>query len=756
MRLGPYEVTALLGSGGMAEVYRARDSRLGREVAIKILPEDLCFDREALARFEREARTASSLNHPHLVTIYDIGEVQLGKRRLHYIAMELIRGETLRYHLGHASREVLLRYITGVAEGLAKAHDAGVVHRDLKPENIMVTDDDFAKVVDFGLAKRAPGFLSSRSGSIQDLTAEGFCVGTAGYMAPEQVRGERDIDGRTDIFALGCMLYEIIARENPFDGVTPFDTMLRVLTHEPESLPDPVIDPIVQRCIHKDRSCRYTSMRELAADLRKAITPAVREADPVIQTGGVRRPAITSIAVLPFHNWSGNEEMRFLSDGIPEDVVRSLGRIPTLRVIASSSAARFRDAADPQQAARELNVEAVLVGGLRTMSGKVMLDAELVKASDGTALWGKKYTRELTDLVALEGEIARDLCNEVRIELSPEIKREPRPEAYEAYLRGKREAGKETVSALKRGIEYFNQAMDLDPDYALPHAALGLVYGRKALLGLAPTRDCVMQQVALAQWALSLDDSLPEAHYALSVAAEVRGDAKEFERCTARALALNPNFAPAYAERANMLVIARRFDEAEAAFQKARAIDPLSPRMMASYGALLGVAGQFDRALTVLRNATEQFPDYGHSYPYLAMISSYAGRHKDALEAIEHTSPEANPNILIWKGIIQARAGLMAEARAIADEVDEIARTRYLMTYYRAQLRGQLGDRETAFALIADGLSARDWHNDWLPYDPGFAVLRDDPRFFTMLKEWGVLGIANTVRSPSPAASAEA
>jgi serine/threonine protein kinase len=344
-RLGPYQVTGLLGSGGMAEVYRARDTRLGREVAIKILPEELSNDPESLARFTREARTASALNHPNLVTIYDIGDVEWGRRRLHYIAMELIRGETLRYHLAHDDRDVLLRYLAGVGDGLAKAHDAGVVHRDLKPENILVSEDDFAKVVDFGLAKRAPGFLGQSS--ISDLTAEGFCVGTAGYMAPEQVRAQRDIDSRADIFALGCMLYEIIAKENPFDGVTPFDTMLRVLTHEPPPLPDPVLEPIVRRCIAKNREERYASMREAAAELRKSVTPAIGTSEILLPRKG-RRPAIASIAVLPFHNRSGNEEMRFLSDGIPEDVVRSLGRIRTLRVIASSSAARFRDTTDPQ------------------------------------------------------------------------------------------------------------------------------------------------------------------------------------------------------------------------------------------------------------------------------------------------------------------------------------------------------------------------------------------------------------------------
>lgn len=458
IRLGPYEITALLGSGGMAEVYRASDVRLGREVAIKILPENVAADSEALGRFEREARTASALNHPHLVTIYDIGEADTGQHPLRYIAMELIHGETLRHRLPHESRDVLLRHIADIADGLAKAHDAGVIHRDLKPENVMVSDDGFAKVVDFGLAKQVPrtdGITGER------LTAEGFCVGTLGYMAPEQVRGERNLDPRVDIFALGCILYEAVAKKNPFESDSAVDTMHRIVYEEPPLLPDAAIERIARRCLAKDREARYSSMREVAADVRRAIGSPVRR--PVgrrfrlaaaaalavgVAAGGAfvamhkPRPAITSIAVLPFRNASGNEELRFLSDGIAGEVVRDLGRIPALRVIANSSASRFRDTPDPQKAARELGVDAVLMGSLRTTSGRALLDAELVKAADGTALWGKKYERRMTDVAALEQEIARDLSEEVRLELAPRRGHAPKPSAYVAYLRGNSELAK--------------------------------------------------------------------------------------------------------------------------------------------------------------------------------------------------------------------------------------------------------------------------------------------------------------------------
>ncbi|HEU4888287.1 MAG TPA: protein kinase, partial [Thermoanaerobaculia bacterium] len=586
-RLGPYEVTVLLGSGGMAEVYRARDVRLERQVAIKILPEELSSDAEALARFEREAKTASSLNHPHLVTIYDIGEAEVGGRLLHYMAMELVHGDTLRHRLMNETRDEVLRLLADIADGLAKAHDAGVVHRDLKPENVMVSEDNFAKVVDFGLAKHVP-ILGVETA--EHLTAEGCAIGTVGYMAPEQVRGEHDIDGRVDIFAFGCMLYEAVAKVNPFDGDTAVDTMHRILNHEPPALPDAEVERIARRCLAKNRADRYATMREVAAEVRNAIATPVRR--PVrrrlwltmaavlalalgagaafVTLRNARPPAIESIAVLPFHNATGNEELRFLSDGIAQDVVRNLGRVPALRVIASSSASRFRDTNDPQRAARELNVDAVLTARLRTAGDTVLLDAELVKAADGTALWGKRYTHKLTDIVTLEQEIARDLCDEVRLELAPRRSREPNAEAYQAYLRGSTEIEKATGPAMTKGIEYCHRAIELDPDYAAPYAALAHVHGRRAILGLAPTRESVRQQEALAQKALSLDESLPEAHWSLAIAAGLRGDAAEYERRAARVLELNPNFTSAYIERTNHLVLAGKFEEAEAAYQKAR------------------------------------------------------------------------------------------------------------------------------------------------------------------------------------------
>src|SRR4051794_19943374 len=338
--LGPYEVLAPLGSGGMAEVYRARDKRLGREVAIKILPQAFASDHEALLRFEQEARAASALNHPHLVTIHDIGEASAGGEPVHYIAMELIRGSTLRHRMAVDDRDTLLRHLAGVADGLARAHEHGIIHRDLKPENVMVSDDGFAKVVDFGLARRVPVGEATAPYDLR-LTREGMIVGTLGYMAPEQLSGSRDLDHRVDVFAFGCMLYEAVAKREAFDGETSVDMMHAILHDEPPPLADAQLDRIVRRCLAKDRERRYSSMRDIAKAIREAMeaTAVYRQARaPLLHwkwiaaavlavvliaafaSTRVHRP-IESIAVLPFQ---APAEVAYLGDGFADEIVRDL------------------------------------------------------------------------------------------------------------------------------------------------------------------------------------------------------------------------------------------------------------------------------------------------------------------------------------------------------------------------------------------------------------------------------------------------
>ena len=461
-RLGPYEVLAIIGSGGMAEIYRARDVRLGREVAIKILPEALSADPEALARFEYEARSASALNHPHLVTIHDIGEATVDDHPVRYMAMELVRGSTLRNHMRSDERGVLLRHLANVADGLACAHDHGIIHRDLKPDNVMVSDDGFAKVVDFGLAKQVPIVMGDATAPLDvgaPLTSKGMIVGTVGYMAPEQVSGNAHVDQRADVFAFGCILYEAVAKRKAFEGETGVDVLHNILRQEPEPLPDASLDHIVRRCLAKNPAQRYSSMHELAEDIRDAIEKTeVRRAVPsrvprawwwgiaaavmviavvaLIVVLRVRHPAIESIAVLPFTG--AVPEMEFLGEGMANDIVRDLSRISDLRVIANSSTARYRGAKDPRAAARELNVDAVLTANMTANAGILSLDAQLVRTADGARLWGRKYTRSIGEAASLERELVGDLTARTGLKLAPQRSQTRNPEAYAEYQRWRR------------------------------------------------------------------------------------------------------------------------------------------------------------------------------------------------------------------------------------------------------------------------------------------------------------------------------
>lgn len=734
----------------MGEVYRARDTRLSREVAIKVLPASVSDDPESLMRFEREARTASALNHPAIVTIYEVGEAD----GLHYLAMELIRGTSMREHIND-DVATLVGYLISIADGLARAHENGIVHRDLKPENVMVSDDGWAKLVDFGLAKPFTPIEDMKDAVTAPLTtAAGTIIGTVGYVAPEQLTGA-PVDHRADIFSFGCMLHEAVTKAEVFRGDSKIDTMHRIIYNETPPLPIPALDRIARRCLEKNPSARYSSMRDVAADLRTAITRPM-EVVPVytrrrsywpyaivaIVLAAVtfayvhRRPAsITSVAVLPFHNAGATTEAGFLSDGIAEEVVNDLSRIPTLRVIASSSVAKYRDReTDPRAAARELNVDAVLVGNLRTADGMVSLDAQLVRANDGTALWGKRYSRELANVITLEAEIARDLCDEVRLKLAPQRNTTHNAAAYEAYLRGQQEARKQTAPGLKAAIEHFNHALELDPQFAAAWAALAQAHGRQGILGIVQTRDGLVQEEAEARKALALDDSLPQAHWTLALAAGTRGNREEHDRERARVLELDPNFAPAYFDRANNLVLSGKIEEGIATFEQARKLDPLSPSPASSFGIHLYLVRHYDEALKTLTMVTEQFPEYASAHAYLAQVYSVMGKHAEAIAAIDREKAEDNPNIRTWRGVVLARAGRVAEARGIADAADAEAMTRFNAPYQRAGLRAVLGDRDRAIALLEEAKRDGDWHTSWLPFDPSLDSLRHDPRFGALMK----------------------
>jgi TolB-like protein len=557
------------------------------------------------------------------------------------------------------------------------------------------------------------------------------------------------------VFAFGCMLYEVVAKKPPFDGENPIDVMYEILHKEPEPLPDRSLDLIARRCLAKNPEQRYSSMHEIAADIRGAIETTdvhrvlrFRPRHPrrwliavaallvaivaaIVAMQG-RAPAIDSIAVLPFTGAA--PEMEFLGDGMADDIVRDLSRNADLRVIANSSTARYRGAKDPRAVARELNVDAVLMTKMTAGSGLLSLDTQLVRAADGSLLWGSKYARSLGEATALAHEVVSDLSTRARLEVAPQRAQTRNPQAYAAYQRGRQAVQKQTAPSLKSAIEHFHHALELDPDYAQAWAGLAYAHGRQAVFGIVPMAEGLRQEKAEAERAVALDDTLPEAHWYLALVAGVTGDDARYEREMARVLELDPNFAEAWTERAIHLLLEKKFDEAERLYQRARSLDPMSPHVLSSYAAHLTVMRQYDRAASVLFNLTEQFPDYETGVASLALTYSAMGRQADALAQIERANLSANPNFLVWKGIILARAGRTADARAIARQVDDAAKARFFPPYYRAMLSAELGDRDAALTLLEQVRRNGDWQVKWLPFEAAFDSLRGEARFKALIR----------------------
>src|SRR6266540_2972208 len=444
-RLGPYEVLSPIGAGGMGEVYRARDPRLGREVAIKVLPASLSQDVDRLRRFEQEARAAGALNHPNITAVYDIGSAEGSP----YIVTELLEGETLRGRLGVGalSPRKATDYAVQLAKGLAAAHEKGIVHRDLKPENLFVTRDGRIKILDFGLAKlKQP---EERAGKSDLLTATagtepGVVMGTMGYMSPEQVRG-RSADARSDIFSFGAILYEMLSGKRAFRGDSAADTMSAILKEDPPDLSvtnqniSPGLERIVRHCLEKNPEQRFHSAHDLAFDLETlSDIPGLAQAGRAAPAAGSRRArwtpiiggavaaalalaalilwprgrarSIDSIAVLPFVNASRDPNSEYLSDGITESIINSLSRLSQLRVAARSTVFRYKGRdEDPQKVGRELNVRAVVSGKVVQRSDTLVIQADLVDSANGSQLWGDHYDRKLSDILSVQEEIAKEI-----------------------------------------------------------------------------------------------------------------------------------------------------------------------------------------------------------------------------------------------------------------------------------------------------------------------------------------------------------
>ncbi|HMF07553.1 MAG TPA: protein kinase, partial [Thermoanaerobaculia bacterium] len=690
-RLGPYEILSPLGAGGMGEVFRARDTRLGRDVAVKILPERLTDKAQALARFEREARAVAALSHPNILAIHDVGR----EDGVVFAVTELLEGESLDRRLARERLAWKKAFEIGaaVADGLASAHSRGIVHRDLKPANVFVTREGLVKILDFGLARHDP-LTSEPSATALPTeaapeTEPGTVLGTVGYMAPEQVRGE-SADARSDIFALGCILYEMLSGRRAFQEKTQAETLAAILRDHPPELSESGktmpsgAEGVVMRCLEKNPDERFQSARDLAFALRGIFTSSVSPTVPgqvvapkssfpfrglgvatailaalvaafmLIRTGGSRTglvggtPRIGSLAVLPLANLSGDPQEDYFADGMTEQIIANLSRLKDLRVISRTSAMSYKGTRKRlPEIARELAVDAVVEGSVTRAGGRVKVSAELVQASNDRNLWADSYERDVRDVLALQGEIARAIARKISVELTPEDRarlesgRKIDPEAYEAYVKGRYYWNKRTETDLKNAIDQFQRALDRDPTYAPAYAGIADCYGQLGYGSFVSPEDSFPRSKAAAQKALELDPNLAEAHASLGFALmyydwKFASAEAEFKRSSE----LNPNYAAAHQWYAYLLTAMERPEaEVKREIVIAKRLDPLSVPINTDEAYMLYYYGKTDDALRAVQKALEMNPKFLLGYFWLGRIYTSQGRFKEAEAALEKIGP---------------------------------------------------------------------------------------------------------------------
>jgi eukaryotic-like serine/threonine-protein kinase len=736
-RLGPYEILAPLGRGGMGEVYCARDSRLGRDVAIKILSQELAGNPDMLARFEREAKAVAALSHPNIVVLFDLGN-QDGVR---FAVMELLQGETLREHVKRSPcpPAVVAEVGAAIAEALSAAHAKGIIHRDLKPENIFLTTDGRVKILDFGLARSTHG-IAAVSGSAQGTatteTVPGTIMGTLAYMSPEQVRGET-AQPASDIFSLGSVLYEMATGRPAFVRPSAVETMAAILRDTPPRIVvSSELNRIVSRCLAKPADSRFPSASAAAAALRGV---------PQHPAASRKARALDSIAVLPFINAGGDADSDYLCDGITESLINNLSQIPKLRVVPRSTVFRYKGAEiDLERAMRELNARVLLTGRMLLRNDTLNVQAELVDAAAGAQLWGQKYNRKLTDVSTVEEEIAREIVGALRVRLnSAEKKRLVRRsthagEAYQLYLKGRYLWNKRTRDALERAIEYFKQAIDQDATYALAYAGLADCYAVLGSFAFRRPQETFPLANAAARHAIEIDEGLAEAHVTLAMVSTFFDvDRDTAEREIRRALALNPNYAVAHQWYGACLCLMGDFQQGLAELHEAQRLEPLSPMINVQLGVGFYLARRYEEAARVLLRTIGFEPAFWPAHHFLGAVYAQQRDDSRAMAEMEVAAELSGRHPLALSGhaLIHVRAGRPERAGELLDEFRARSAIEYVSPYHFAVIHLALGDENSALERLQETVAEHSPYAVWLEGEPIFDTLRADARFQALLRK---------------------
>ena len=832
-QLGRYEIRSLLGAGGMGEVYLAHDTSLNRRVALKVLPAEVASNHDRMRRFKQEATAAASLNHPSIAHIYEIGE----SNGLNFIAMEYVEGATLRTKIHNEGEELpkLLRALQHVAEGLAKAHDAGIVHRDLKPDNVMITPDGHGKILDFGLAKLVEKSLEPESGSeeptILQHSTPGVILGTAGYMSPEQAQGKtKEIDHRSDIFSFGCILFEAITSRRAFSGTDTIDTLNKIIrepapsisTFNPTAPAD--LQRIVRRCLAKDPNERYQNIKDVAIELkdirreiqesptaassatssgeartlwnsettviqdRSAASTAAPQSSPSTRASsaefianeikrhkfaslivialilvigaavafgirsylhaGATEVAVESIAVIPFENQNKDPGADWISDGLTESIINNLTQLPNLRVIARSSVFRYKGKADdPLTIGKELGVRAVLTGRLMQRGDSMVISAELVDIRDNKQLWGDQYERKLADMLSVQREIAREITNNLRPTLSGvdrsrmDKQYTANAEAYELYLKGRFYWNKRTLGDFEKAIEFFEQAIKKDPNYALAYSGLADAYTLMTAYSAVSPSEVMPKAKAAALKALELDDKLAEAHASYGQTAVYY----DYELSTAekqyrRAIELNPNYATAHQWLAEHLTTVKRFDEAIVEIKRALELDPVSLIMNRTYGDILICARRVDEAIEQYKKTLELDPNFPTTYFFLGRAYEAKGMYDEAVAqyATAARFSGLRPEILAEANQVNAKSGWKGYLEKSLEQILKQPSGQRVPPFVVATYYARLGRTDECIAWLERGYEERDFRMTLIGVAWEFDTVRSDPRFVELVQKIGL------------------